>query len=450
MLLNSKNFLHIDGLGLLVFYPENNMVYFYGEKKDKILTLIDIDSDIDIDKNAKIEEIKKRIADLRKLNDKSNIGKIKELELDLKGLVLGIYENNIILKCINPSQSMVKSLFTNKEVNLYLQSEHSNSEFLFFLSNRAKKKDLLKKNGVVDYFLCIKKSLKKGHLSEQEYRIVRIDWGNSQIKYYGYFGWHKAIKDDPFSFNIPSEADNEFKKQVGVFSENLNPFTSFNRPNAKKLNYLLELIDMEINANKINYSSILFKLFECMKGITNQNYFVMIYAFLKSLYIDGFGMMNLLKQEPNSDLNKYNDLVNLVDYSRLNNFWFDFMQYDIHNPEPMMKMRKDILSEKIFPLTYDTTSPVTITDDSNITLIIGNGNAEYGENVYRYVIDKKLCPGCIFKTKILYEGKNINFELEKNNADNVTSSNKISDLPCGKDNCYVVVETSETPKQKYG
>ena len=149
MFLDSNNCYYIDGVGLFVFWPEIGQVFFYKEKKkDKTLTFT-VDA-LDFDNNE--------IIYTTQLSEKRFIGKI-----------LGV-----------------------ASVKLFFKSQNTNNLFTqFYEDERSKKFELMTSRHQVDYLLVLKYSQKYDkkdkiiHISKEEPRIIRIDWGNKQIKYYG-------------------------------------------------------------------------------------------------------------------------------------------------------------------------------------------------------------------------------------------------------------------------
>jgi len=152
MFLDSNNCYHIDRFGLYVYWPEIGKVLFYKEKtSDKIL-------------------------------------KFDKITLDTsKGV------SQLVFTQCEPIPSDDKKSLTQKfkawfkrTVDILFYSQNSNNLFkTFFQKERAEKTDLLTKRGQIDYLLVIKSSKARSHNSKEEPRILRIDWANKIIKYYG-------------------------------------------------------------------------------------------------------------------------------------------------------------------------------------------------------------------------------------------------------------------------
>ena len=125
--------------GLYVYFPELNSVYFY-EEKDKSKTY-----------NFQLDEI--------------------SIITDKKDRILKI--------------QIIDSSIKRKHVFFYSQT--NNNHFIqYFRDERLNKIDLMQKTNQIDYLLLVKRSNKLfvGE-SNEEVRIVRIDWANLEIKYYG-------------------------------------------------------------------------------------------------------------------------------------------------------------------------------------------------------------------------------------------------------------------------
>ena len=146
MLLDSNNCFHIENLGILVFFPEIGDILFYKDKPgDKILTF--------------------------------------------SGISLGA--NNILsftgckpLK--TEPKTFIGKVFSKGDRNILFSSANANDLFKnFFIYERLKKQEIMKQRRQIDYLLVIKQSSSKTHTSKTEPRILRIDWANSIIKYYG-------------------------------------------------------------------------------------------------------------------------------------------------------------------------------------------------------------------------------------------------------------------------
>jgi len=86
MFLDSNNCFHLDGIGLYVFYPEINEIYFYQEKTaDKIFTFEPLKINVSLNKNTNTNTIQTwlkfqecKVLDFRSKQKKINNNKIAE------------------------------------------------------------------------------------------------------------------------------------------------------------------------------------------------------------------------------------------------------------------------------------------------------------------------------------------------------------------------------------
>jgi serine/threonine protein kinase len=151
MFLDANNCYYINDVGLYVFYPELSKILFYEEKKNKTLKFDKISMD----------------------DDESRI---------------------IFYDCSSTEQ---KTIFSKakavlcKKTDIFFKSQNDNDLFKnFFKTERLNKNleppnNIIETRGQIDYLLVIKSSQKPYHISKEEHRVLRIDWANKIIKYYG-------------------------------------------------------------------------------------------------------------------------------------------------------------------------------------------------------------------------------------------------------------------------
>ena len=148
MFLDSLNCYHINGVGIFVFFPEIGQVIFYKEK---------------IDKNQKFNNVDGKMED-GKYKLYFTLG--KTTAASTKGLLQSM-------------KSLVRS-------DILFYSQHDNNNFNdYFLKERIQKQDHLSAIHQIDYLLVLKQSDKIYGKSKIEHRILRIDWRETTLKYYG-------------------------------------------------------------------------------------------------------------------------------------------------------------------------------------------------------------------------------------------------------------------------
>lgn len=148
MLLDSKNIYYVESVGILVYFPELESILFYEQKN------IDKDFYFNSDRITLSEdEIGRIIFEYKQKADTR--GFVRKA----KGTVRGVK-------------------------NLSIYSIYSTNEFVKYFTEERLKTPLSRK-GKIDYLLISKQSKKFLHVSAIEPRILRIDWDNELIRYYG-------------------------------------------------------------------------------------------------------------------------------------------------------------------------------------------------------------------------------------------------------------------------
>lgn len=148
MFLDSLNCYHINDVGIFVFFPEIGQVIFYKEK---------------IDKNQEFTNVDRKMED-GKYKLYFTLG--KKTAASTKGLLQSM-------------KSLVRS-------DILFYSQHDNNNFNdYFLNERIRKQDHLRAIHQIDYLLVLKQSDKIYGKSKIEHRILRVDWHERTLKYYG-------------------------------------------------------------------------------------------------------------------------------------------------------------------------------------------------------------------------------------------------------------------------
>lgn len=169
MFLDANNFYYIEDAGIYMFIPELGQVVFYAEKPDKTI------------------KVKSIVLDRQ--SDPENPGQM-------------VLTNKIIFPDSEIKGTSVYGKFRSMlqgKVNIFFESEQNPELFIkFFNKERLEKLEYVKARKQIDYLLVIKHSEKPGHTSKPENRILRIDWYNNIVKYYGEKEQIKLV-----DFNIP-------------------------------------------------------------------------------------------------------------------------------------------------------------------------------------------------------------------------------------------------------
>lgn len=162
MFLDSLNCYHIKGVGLFVYFPEIDRVIFYEEKKaEKILNYESI---------SFIEQEGDQPPWIQFEN-------CTPVPIETLGKKLSVFAS---------IRRSIKSAAKGGPVNIVFTSEYNSSNFKkFFQEERVNKIDQIIKQNQIDYLIVVKYSTSKRHTANLEYRILRIDWANKIIKYYG-------------------------------------------------------------------------------------------------------------------------------------------------------------------------------------------------------------------------------------------------------------------------
>ena len=352
MFLDSNNCYYIDSTGLYVYWPEIGKVLFYAEKKGKTLKFV-------------------------------------TLELD---------DDNQTLKYTGSTKGLMG---LTKHITLFFKSQNTNEFFAnFYITERKNKMELMKKRGQVDYLLVSKQSVKPGHISKVEYRIVRIDWGKQEIKYYGdeatfevngYIIPEAYPLDKKFSIY---EIDSQIPSKP-IPQEFINQLAR--NGNGHALLITAELDDIQTTSVNPGPGSSFFFLVKHMKKC--------------KLFPDRYSE------------EKINNILNVLDSSILKDKWLEgvLASDDLkHYLTDMSSLAKDVHLER---LVADPRS-----DKST---------------VYKYIInDASQLDRCNYSFN--FDTEDIEFKFSKDlfapQSENATALTNVKIANCGADNCYFIVK----------
>jgi len=376
MFLDNKNCYHIDGYGLFVFFPEIGDVLFYSEK--------------DFDKNR----VFKCVQDpLQKYHHSLQ-------EPPQKQGILSRVKSAVKLAC-------------KKETDILFVSENNSENFArFFVTERMNKAEPVKARGQIDYLLVIKSSNAVLHSSKPEYRILRIDWGKSQIKYYG--------EDDFFKINdyhVPTEF-------------HIKGITS--RCKLRDLESLPALASISDSSIPAKQTSQVIDHYRNYREQLQSNGFCQFLADVPLQTSLFNGLLDSLKAsgffKADASIESIKSILDMLDSSLLKTNWLN--QF---TGEKSIMFKEFLNSISIIPDSPDSTinNLTKKADESGYYLLINNL-----DNI-DYMKDKSL----VFT--IDYNASEIKFTL---NLDTLlkgqTESNKVKGKfsNCGADNCYFKVQ----------
>jgi len=174
MFLDPNNCYYKNGVGLLVFWSELGKILFYAEKKGKTLEIGNLTYDESF-------QSLKFISKVKNLNETTFLKRVSR-----------------------------KVLPRGNETTIFFKSQCTNDFFKnFFIKERygtdGSLQDIMRAKGQIDYLLVLKQSIKTAHTSEVEPRILRIDWGANEIKYYGDKDYYPNINDHLIPVEYPLE-----------------------------------------------------------------------------------------------------------------------------------------------------------------------------------------------------------------------------------------------------
>ena len=375
MFLDSNNCYYIDGIGIYVFWPEIGKILFYEEKtKDKTLSFDNI-----------ILEEDSGISKLVFINCKPDQGERRSFTGKLKA-------------------------FCKRNVDILFYSQNSNNLFnIFFQTEREQKTELLKQRKQIDYLLVIKSSKSTLHTSKEEPRILRIDWANNIIKYYG--------EDAVFQINdfiVPREVPLDSRFPVyDIDSRMTKPHNS---------NYQKQLISnghghallkpQELNDSQTDFST----LVEYLKRA----------GFFPAEYT----------------IEKINKIFDILDSSILKNKWIDTIRTYISDDSRLIPAYLDAIS---LTLTQAQTNlqkitPIMTLDEKTTAFQYFINDLEQIGDTYTHTYDVNI------PTNV---GSIINFNFNKDkllSSQNNSEKSKYKVANCGADNCYFTVNDNTGSK----
>ena len=366
MFLDANNCFYIDGQGIYVFYPEIGQVLFYEEKKDKILKF----NTILLDENAHI----------------------------------------VFYECSIMAKSFVEKMKAKCKANvdIYFYSQHNNELFKqFFMKERLDKNkegnDIIGERGQIDYLLVIKSSRKFGHVSKKEQRILRIDWKNKIIKYYG----------DEDTFQI-----NDFIAPQEFPLGNKYPINTFISEFGSKYPIYKEQLLLSGYGQSFDTSSNQEQLF---RGL-----------------FEKFKKEKLIPSD--FDMKQLEDFLGLLDSSIFKNNWYDNLE------------SSNLMSDYINKISNEPDSANCVLKNLKENL---NGESRLisdKESDKEYMTDKVLNVAFSINTSrdsvsSGYVEKKLEFNLQEALANRPDSLRKDKVARCGASNCYFILEKDD---KKYG
>lgn len=374
MLLDSNNCYHIPDYGLFVFFPEIGEVLFYSEKDGKT-----------------------RIFDEIQFDDAGNI---------------------IFVKCVKDSTVKVTGLLSKikaackKETDIIFCSEKNDQLFAtFFVKERINKQDSLKARKQVDYLLVYKSSAATVHTSLKEVRILRIDWGSSQIKYYG--------EEETFQINdykVPKAYDKNNRDNAKCKLRDLQTLPAWKAiPLSKE-----DLSKEELNTEKIkhynNYKT-QFQLNGMCQFFADEPTQTAIYNYV----IANLKASGIFSADAQPDF--IERILDMLDSSLLKTNW-------LHQFNP---------SNSNFAEYINSLS--TMQESSDLKKLIYRPDGDYYKLIndterIEYIKDKSLSFTINYKSSNASDAsdfRNIKFTLDNTKLLDRTTS------PCGADNCYFTV-----------
>jgi len=173
MLLNPDHFLYYEPIGLYMYVPEQDLVYFYSFKFGKTIRFTEIPI-----MNTTSKNIHSKGKDVN--------------EISFTGTTSGVMfgRNN---KKLSISSEYLSDIFTK------FYNETRLKHFTINDKNKVENKILKSK---IDYIVGIKSTIKTIHDSKLEYRIIRINWEINEVVYFG--DNEETIKIFDFTFPKPT------------------------------------------------------------------------------------------------------------------------------------------------------------------------------------------------------------------------------------------------------
>jgi len=360
MFLDANNCYYIDGQGIYVFYPEIGEVLFYKEKTDKILKF----NRILLDENAYI----------------------------------------VFYECSTIAKSFVGKMKAICKKNVDFYSQNNNELFKqFFKKERLDKNkegnDIIGERGQIDYLLVIKSSKILVLASKEEPRILRIDWKNKIIKYYG----------DEYTFQI-----NDFIVPQEFPLKNKYPINTFISEFGLKYPIYKEQLLLSGYGQSFDTSLNQEQLF---RGL-----------------FEKFKKEKLIPSD--FDVKQLEDFLGLLDSSIFKNNWYDNLA------------SSNLMSDYINKISNEPDSANCVLKNLNENL---NGE-HYLILDKEYMTDKVL--NVVFSINTSrdsvssgYVEKKLEFNLQEALANRPDSLRKDKIAKCGSSNCYFILAKDD---KKYG